>query len=246
MVKVEIGNNICQCFNEITNSKIYVQSDEKGIFFNLNDALSIFRMGYKNKKWICDRAEKQGEEIRHISFTRYDQERESTEIFISERMIHEVMYVNRKDLENEEQFIYNIIQDYDGNVCLNYNESSYSTEGRLALERLYTRYDKFLEESQEDFEILEKEDYWNESYTGEFEYIGSFIEQQLEKCKLSYMNEKCPEDLRQEERIKRLKVSEEASKKRHEEFRRNMPGKELGSLTDDDLDAIYNVIYLEE
>ena len=42
MIKVEIGNNICQCFNEITNSKIYVQSDEKGLFFNLNDALSIF------------------------------------------------------------------------------------------------------------------------------------------------------------------------------------------------------------
>ena len=60
------------------------------------------------------------------------------------------------------------------------------------------------------------------------------------------MNEKCPEDLRQEERIKILKASEEDSKKRREEFRRNMPGKELGPLTDDDLDAIYNVIYLED
>ena len=242
MNNVELNVNVCECYNEVTGSVVNVYCDESGIYFNLNDILKIFRMGYKNKKWICDMAIKIGEEIKNITFMRYDEIKggQTTEIFIGERMMYRVIEFNKIDLENEELFIRNIIQDYDTNVCENYDEAPYSTEQRLALERIDTRYNKFLEDSKEDFEILDENPVWNKAYEGD--YLGSFIEKQLQMCNMSYSNIKCPEELRQEEKEKEM----EERRKEREIYEAKLRKFKPSVITDGDLDAIYNVIYREE
>ena len=240
MNNVELNVNVCECYNEVTGSVVNVYCDETGIYFNLNDILKIFRMTHKNKKWICDMAIKIGEEIKNITFMRYDEdkERQSTEIFIGERMMYRVIEFNKIDLENEELFIRNIIQDYDTNVCENYDEVPYDTEKRLALERLSAGYAMFKEDTKEEFEILKDFPELTEKY----DLMGEYIEKQLQMCNMRYSNTKCPEDLRQEEREKEMEERRKEKELFEAQFRRYEPS----VITNEDLDAIYNVIYREE
>lgn len=235
MNNVELNVNVCECYNEVTGSVVNVYCDETGIYFNLNDILKIFRMTHKNKKWICDMAENRNE-LKGINFHR--DSRLVKEYFISEFMMYRVIEVNRIDLENEELFIRNIIQDYDTNVCENYYEVPYDTEKRLALERLSAGYAMFKEDTKEEFEILKDFPELTEKY----DLMGEYIEKQLQMCNMRYSNTKCPEDLRQEEREKEMEERRKEKELFEAQFRRYEPS----VITNEDLDAIYNVIYREE
>ena len=98
------NNNLCECYEEELGYNVWVQSDETGIWFNMNDIIQIFNLSKSNKHWIVNKAGENNKII--IEF--YRGKDKNREYFISESMVHEVIALNRKETKQAERFIYSI------------------------------------------------------------------------------------------------------------------------------------------
>lgn len=193
-------NNLCECYHEELGYSVWVQSDNTGLWFNMNDIIRTFNLSKANKRWIKKTSGENN--IIVIEFDRFNDEGISREYFISEHMVHEVISLNRKETRQAEQFIYSIIKDYDENVST--NEMYYNTEERIALNILSTDYNKFLYDHQEQFDILK-----DTPIIYDFQELKDFIDWELEGCHTEYCKKRVPEDIREEERKEKMKQRSE-------------------------------------
>lgn len=150
MERINIENNLCECYSEDLGLSVWVQSDETGLWFNLNDLASLFVFSKKvgKKKYIdnvddCNKIK--------ISFTR--NECKGEEWFVSESIAHDIITENKKYTNRAERFIYDIIMDYD-NTCLNLDCQELNTNQRIALHAMQSECKTFLEKSKEYMDIL--------------------------------------------------------------------------------------------
>ena len=212
------NNNLCECYEEELGYSVWVQSDETGLWFNMNDILRTFKLADRNRRWL---AEKSGEDNK-IILDFYRDNRKVREYFISESMVHEVIALNRKETKQAERFIYSIIKDYDENVSENDGTEYYSTEERMALHILQVDYNKFLDDHQEQLEILK-----DKPIVDEMEEFKRYFDYYLDDCEVEYCKKRVPQDIRDEEREKRIQ-------------NKNMNSKNnLNELNDDELDILF-------
>lgn len=210
------NNNLCECYHEELGYSVWVQSDETGLWFNMNDVLQMFNLSKSRLHWLRELAGETDKII--IEFYRENKVRE---YFISESMVHEVIAINRKESHQAEQFIYSIIKDYDTNVSTNNDELYYNTEQRMALHILQVDYDKFLEDHEEQIRILE-----GTPMVYEMQEFRDFIDWELNGCQMEYCKKRVPEDVREEERQSHMV---------------NKPNKKEEEMIDDsELDTLFN------
>jgi hypothetical protein len=212
------NNNLCECYEEELGYSVWVQSDESGLWFNMNDILRTFKLADRNRRWL---AEKSGEDNK-IILDFYRDNRKVREYFISESMVHEVIALNRKETKQAERFIYSIIKDYDENVSVNDGTEYYSTEERMALHILQVDYNKFLDDHQEQLEILK-----DKPIVDEMEEFKRYFDYYLDDCEVEYCKKRVPQDIRDEEYEKR-------TQNKNTDNNNN-----LNDLCDDELDILF-------
>lgn len=189
-LKFDKENNVCEYYNEMNGSIVNVLSNEEGLFFNLNDIFKMFGAIKSTKLWFSKNIPE--EDRKWVEFDRRG--RKSRELFIPEYKVHELIGKIKSDVNDNIDFIYGIIADYDI-TCINKDDVEFSTEEKLALYAIKSESQMFTERTEKYLDVLKGKTYLSE-------YLGNFTERlshELEQTKKSYDNHKCPEDIRQEE-----------------------------------------------
>lgn len=189
-LKFDKDNNVCEYYNELNGSIVYVLSNEDGLFFNLNDMFKMFGAIKSSKFWFSKNIPE--EDRKWVEFYRRDGK--CREVFIPEYKVHELIGKVRSDVNDNADFIYGIIADYDI-TCINKDDVEFSTEEKLALYAIKSESQEFTERTGKYLDVLKGK-------TQLSDCLGNFTERlsyELEQTKKSYDNHKCPEDLRQEE-----------------------------------------------
>ena len=234
-LKYNSENNVCEYFNENNGSIVHVLSGDRGLWFNLNDAFELFGAIKANKLWFSKNLNPQ--EKRWVEF--YRKGRQSKEIFIPEQSMHRLISKIQGDFNDNVDFIYGIIADYDM-TCINIKDVDLNVEQRIALKRLKAETDNYAERVRKYTDVLKSKTHLGEYYN----LYEEEIEKEIKSHEMKYDNEKCPEDLRQEikeqERIEREKARANKPRVKNEKDTIN----EVAEFMVDGMDAIYD--YLDQ
>lgn len=190
-IKFDRDTNVCEYFNEANGSIVHVLSNDSGLWFNLNDAFNLFGAIKANKLWFSKNLTENDK--RWVEFNRNN--RKGRELFITEQKMHELISKIQEDFDNNVDFIYGIIADYD-TTCININDVELNVEERIALHALKAESENFVERSEKYLDILKGKTSLSESYFN----FESELNDEIKSSEMKYDNEKCPEDLRQEKR----------------------------------------------
>lgn len=195
-IKFDRDNNVCEYFNEKNGSIINVLSNDSGLWFNLNDTFKMFGMIKSSKLWFSKNLN--SNEKRWVEF--YRNGRKGRELFIPEQKMHELISKIQDDFNENVEFIYGIISDYDM-TCINIKDMDLNVEERLAIHALKAESDNFIERSEKYFDVLKGKTELSDYYR----CFENKLENEIKSAEAKYDNEKCPEDLRREEQ-ERIKL----------------------------------------
>lgn len=223
-LKYDKDTNVCEYFNEKNSSIIHVLSNDEGLWFNLNDSFKLFGMIKSSKIWFSKNLKPN--EKRWVEF--YRMNRKSKELFIPEQKMHELISKIQDDFNDNVDFIYGIIADYDM-TCINIKDMELNVEERIALHALKAESVNFVERTEKYLDVLKGKTVISD-YFKDFEHE---IDDELKASETKYNNEKCPEDLRQE------KIKEENEMKSKNNFK---DIKEIGESLDNMLNDIESFI----
>lgn len=190
-LKTNSNNNVCEYFNESNGSIIHVLSGDNGLWFNLNDMFNLFGTIKSDKLWFSKNL-KNHEKIK-VEF--YRNNRKGEEFFIPEQKVHDLISKIQGSFNDNVDFIYGIIADYD-TTCINIKEIDLNTEERIALHALKSESINFVERTEKYMNILEGKTKLSDYYN----YFDEEINNEIKASELKYDNKKCPEDLRIEEK----------------------------------------------
>lgn len=195
-IKFDRESNVCEYFNERNGSIIHVLSGEDGLWFNLNDAFSMFITIKADKLWFSKNL--RNHEKKKVVF--YRNNRKSEEFFIPEQKVHDLISKLRGSFNDNVDFIYGIIADYE-TTCVNIKDVDLNIEERIALHALKSESVNFAERAEKYMEILEGKTHLSSYYN----YFDEKIDNAINESELKYDNNKCPEDLRIEEKESHFK-----------------------------------------
>jgi hypothetical protein len=232
-IKYNSENNVCEYYNENNGSIIHVLSGDRGLWFNINDTFKMFGMIKSSKLWFAKNLS--DEEKRWVEF--YRKGRKSKEAFIPEQAMHNLIAKIRGDFNDNIDFIYGIITDYD-KTCINIKDVNLNVEERIALHALKAESDNYVNRTEQYLDILNGKTHLGEYY----ELFNNELNNRLESSEMKYDNEICPEDLRQE----KLKAEQT---KRDIETRKRLKYKSdyailsaINKELENGMDVIYNFI----
>ncbi len=232
-LKYDRETNVCEYFNEKNGSIIHVLSNDTGLWFNLNDTFKMFGMIKSSKLWISKNLTP--EEKWWIEF--YRKEGKARELFIPEQTMHKIISKIQGDFNDNVDFVYGIIADYD-NTCINIKDMELNVEERIALHALKAESTNYAERVKKYNDVLKGKTHIGEYY----DLYDREIDKKIKESQTIYDNEKCPEDLRQEqiekERVEREKARESKIKPVTDWDILNNAAESL----DNGMEAIYNVI----
>jgi hypothetical protein len=193
----------------------------------------MFGMIKSSKLWLSNNLTPQ--EKRWVEFKRKG--RQSKEVFIPEQTMHRIISKIQGDFNDNVDFVYGIIADYD-NTCINIRDIELNVEERIALHALKAESNNYIERVKKYNDVLKGKTHIGECY----ELYEKEIDKEIKSSKTKYDNEKCPEDLRQEQL--------EKERLEREKLRANGPKlisawdiiDEVGNSLSDCMDNIYNII----
>jgi hypothetical protein len=198
MEKRNINNNLCECYCENFGYSVWVQSDETGLWFNLNDIFKTFPLKEFDKRDIKKSLTLNETEI-YITFNRDNGEGDVYEAFISESVVHYVIALSKKATFQAENFIYDIIKDYDV-TCVNINQQKLNTGQRIALHALKHEAEHHKEVTEHYMKMLKD----NTQIPEKFEEYKNEIDKEVEDIKVykpSYDNNLVPNEVRRNNAI---------------------------------------------
>ncbi len=195
MEKRNINNNLCECYCENFGYSVWVQSDETGLWFNLNDIFKTFPLKEFDKRDIKKSLTLNDTEI-YITFNRDNGEGDVYESFISESVVHHVIALSKKATFQAENFIFDIIKDYDI-TCVNINQQKLNTGQRIALHALKYETEHHKEVIEHYMKMLKD----NTNIPEKFEEYQNEIEKEINENKPQYDEKITPHDVRVNESI---------------------------------------------
>lgn len=231
-LKFDRDNNVCEYFNEVNSSIMHVLSNDCGLWFNLNDAFKMFSTLKTDKLWFSKNL--LPHEKKWVNFKRNG--RDSKEVFIPEQKVHDLIAKIQESHNQNVDFIYGIIADYD-TTCINIKDMELDVEERIALHALKSESENFNKRTEKYMNVLEGK-------IGLTEFHEEFmkrIDNELKNIDAKYDNEKCPEDLRQEERAKII-AKKEVYLKEHRRITEYDIIKDINECLKDGLYTIYEFI----
>ncbi len=205
-LKFDKDTNVCEYLNEHNGALMHVLSNENGLWFNLNDAFKLFSSIKADKLWFSKNLT--NADKKWVDFKRKG--RDAHEVFIPEQKVHELIAKIQESHNQNVDFIYGIISDYDM-TCINIKDMELNVEERIALHALKAECGNFNKRAEKYMSVLEGKT----SLNGYHEEFMQMLDNELKAVDAKYDNETCPEDLRQkEEREKIIKRREEYLKRR--------------------------------
>ena len=229
MRKENIQNNLCECFDETFGYHVWVQSDETGLWFNLNDLKEMFGVMKSNKHWFNKMLDKNDKRTINVD----KGEGLGPELFIPEQKVHDLISKVREDFNHAVDFIYEIITDYD-TTCINFEEVDLYTEERLALHAMKSECTNFVERSKiylDKLGVTKIPEMCKE--------LQDEINKEVENNACQYDNKLVPQEVRDEPmkiKIKQKRLEDEKRRKEKQELFL----KEVGQSVDD----IYEILSL--
>lgn len=218
----EFKENLCECYCEDLGFSVWVQSDETGLWFNLNDIFKLFNVLKTNRRNLIDSLS--GNDKRLIPIDRGVGDGIGDEIFVKEHIVHEVISINRKNIETAENFIYNIMNDYHTRFFIN-DGNGIDPEKKMALKVLKNRLERNINELEP----------WISKIKGtktreKFDEFSSELKKEAgEDMDYKYIDNENPGGIREDIEEFRNKLREE---KRKEKEKSDKLNKELDEMND--------------
>lgn len=223
-IKFDSNNNVCEYFNERNGSIVHVLSGDTGLWFNLNDTFKLFSTIKADKLWFSKNLS--NHEKKKVVF--YRDNRKCEEFFIPEQKVHDLIAKIQGSFNDNIEFIYGIIADYDS-TCINIKDVDLTVEERIALHALKSESLNFSERAEKYMAVLEGKTQLSSYY----KYFDDEINNEIKSSELKYDNDKCPEDLRIEERESHFKPTPTKIKSHVDTV------KEVGESLNDMLDILH-------
>lgn len=193
-LKFDKDTNVCEYFNERNGSIIHVLSNETGLWFNLNDSFKLFSAIKADKLWFSKNL--QQNEKKWVEF--YRSNGKCKELFIPEQKMHDLISKIRDSFNENVDFIYGIIADYDM-TCINVKDLDLDVQERIALYTIKSESQNFIERTEKYMNVLEGKTELSDYYR----LFENKLDEEINNTEAKYDNSKCPEDIRQENKPKR-------------------------------------------